>query len=94
MSFFGNRPRVFLDPPIERCMIQIDAAVGHDLFEVAIRNWKADGKYIAYRITYFGNCAPLKLIKFSIPVFASGNVRDLARRAQQRNQSLKLFDTT
>ena len=42
MGLFGNRVRVLLDPPIERRTIQIDATLGHDLFEVAIRNGKAD----------------------------------------------------
>ena len=42
LDFFGNRSRVFLDPTIERCMIQIYAVFGHDLFEVAIRNGEAN----------------------------------------------------
>ena len=42
MRFFGNRARIFLDPLVERCMIQIDAALCHDLFEVAILNGKAN----------------------------------------------------
>ena len=42
MRFFGNSARVFLDPSGERCMIQIDATFGHDLFEIAIRNGKAN----------------------------------------------------
>ena len=42
MRFFGNSARVFLDPSVERCMIQIDATFGHDLFEITIGDRKAN----------------------------------------------------
>ena len=42
MHFFGNGTRILLDPTIERHMIQIDATFGHNLFEIAIRNGKAN----------------------------------------------------
>ena len=35
-SLTGNGDRIFLDPSIERCMINIDAALGHDFFEIPI----------------------------------------------------------
>ena len=47
-------------------MIQIDATFAHDLLKVAIRNGKANVEINGYRITDFGNCAPLKLINSSI----------------------------
>ena len=42
MHFFGNGTRIFLDPTIERCMIQIDATFGHNVFEIAIRDRKTN----------------------------------------------------
>jgi hypothetical protein len=42
MGFFGNGAPIFLDPTIERCMIQIDATFGHDLLKIPIRDTKAD----------------------------------------------------
>jgi hypothetical protein len=66
VGFSSDSARIFIDPPIERRMIQIDAAFCHDLFEVAIGDRKANVEYTAYRITDFGYCTPLKLINSSI----------------------------
>ncbi len=33
----GNGDRIFLDSSIARCMINIDAVLGHDFFEIPIR---------------------------------------------------------
>ena len=38
MSPVRDGASVFFDPPIERRMIHGDAALGHDLFEVSVRN--------------------------------------------------------
>jgi hypothetical protein len=36
MGLINDSACVFFDPPIERCMINGDAALCHDLFEIAI----------------------------------------------------------
>ena len=40
MGLVCDGPGVFFDPPIERCMIHGDAALGHDLCEISVRNAK------------------------------------------------------
>jgi len=40
MCFVSDGTCVFFDPTVERCMICRDAPLGHDIFEIAIRDAK------------------------------------------------------
>ena len=94
MSFIGHGTGILLNPPVERRMINEDVALGHDLFEIAVRNWKTSVKINGVKDHRFWVLRALETDPLIHPDVGLTEADLIDCNCLRGNDSQKLCDTT